>query len=81
MASFGEILAWFKSEEEAENIVAIMGDEDLQNGMIAWKSVRIRFKAATDCAFRKIESRSSICSRTRLKVIRSNFSDKKDHSF
>jgi len=49
MASFGEILAWFKSEEEAENIVAIMGDEDLQNGMIAWKSVRIRFKAATDC--------------------------------
>ena len=49
MASFGEILSEFKGDEEAENIVAIMGDEDLQNGMIAWKSVRIRYKAATEC--------------------------------
>ena len=49
MASFGEILSDFKGDEEAENIVAIMGDDDLQNGMIAWKSVRIRYKAATEC--------------------------------
>lgn len=49
MASFGEILASFKEDEEPENIVAIIDDEDLQNGMIAWKSVRIRYKAASDC--------------------------------
>jgi len=49
MSSFGEILSEFKKSEEAENIVAIIEDNDLQNGMIAWKSVRIRYKAATDC--------------------------------
>ena len=49
MSSFGEILAEFKKAEEAENIVAIIEDNDLQNGMIAWKSVRIKYKAASDC--------------------------------
>jgi len=49
MASFGEILASFKKDEEAENIVAIISDDELQNGLIAWKSVRIKYKAATDC--------------------------------
>lgn len=49
MSSFGEVLASFKKEEEAENIVAIIDDDELQSGMIAWKSVRIKYKAATDC--------------------------------
>jgi hypothetical protein len=49
MASFGEILAGFKGDEEPENIVPIIDDDVLQTGMIAWKSVRIRYKAATDC--------------------------------
>lgn len=49
MASFGEVLAAFKKDEEAENIVAIIDDDELQNGMIAWKSVQIKFKAASDC--------------------------------
>lgn len=49
MSSFGEVLSGFKEDEEPENIVAIIDDEDLQNGMIAWKSVRIRFKPALDC--------------------------------
>jgi len=49
VASFGEVLASFKKDEEAENIVAIIDDDDLQNGMIAWKSVRIKYKAAKDC--------------------------------
>lgn len=50
MSSFGEVLAAFKANEEAENIVAIIEDEELQNGMIAWKSVRIRYRAASDCS-------------------------------
>jgi hypothetical protein len=49
MASFGEILASFKKDEEAENIVAVINDDELQNGLIAWKSVRIKYKTATDC--------------------------------
>lgn len=49
MASFGEVLASFKANEEAENIVAIITDDELQNGMIAWKSVRITFKTHQEC--------------------------------
>ena len=49
MSSFGEVLSEFKKAEEAENIVAIIEDHDLQNGMIAWKSVRITYKHPTDC--------------------------------
>lgn len=49
MASFGEILAGFKNSEEAENVVAILNNEDLQNCLIAWKSVRVRYKPASDC--------------------------------
>jgi len=49
VSSFGEVLAAFKANEEAENIVAIIEDEELQNGMIAWKSVRIKYHAASEC--------------------------------
>lgn len=49
MASFGEILREFKDNEEAENVIAIVEDEALQNGMIAWKSVRITYLPAEDC--------------------------------
>ena len=49
MSSFGEILASFKADEEAENIVAIIDDHDLQNGLIAWKAVRIKYRASQDC--------------------------------
>lgn len=49
MSSFGEELAAFKRDEEAENIVAIIEDEELQNGMIAWKSVQITYRQASDC--------------------------------
>jgi hypothetical protein len=49
MASFGEILKEFKTSEEAENVVAILNNDELQNCLIAWKSVRVRYKAASDC--------------------------------
>ena len=49
MSSFGEILSEIKGSEEAENIVAIIDNNELQNGMIAWKSVQIRYKPASDC--------------------------------
>lgn len=51
MASFGEILAYFKkkSSEEPENIVPLMDDDILTNGLIAWKSIVIRYKQQEDC--------------------------------
>lgn len=49
MASFGEVLKEFKEDEDAENIVAIIDNDELQAGMIAWKSVQIRYREASDC--------------------------------
>ena len=51
MASFGEILAGFKSraQNEPENIAPLIDDQTLMNGLIAWKSVVIRFKDQKDC--------------------------------
>lgn len=49
MSSFGEVLQQFKELEEAENIAAIVDDRSLQNGIIAWKSVGIRYKSASEC--------------------------------
>ena len=48
---FGSILAAFKrlAMGEAENIFPIMEDGTLVNGLIAWKSVKVTFKALTDC--------------------------------
>jgi hypothetical protein len=57
MATFGEILAAFKGNEEAENIVAIIEDEELQNNMIAWKSIRIRYRTPSDCAAQDLVER------------------------
>jgi hypothetical protein len=44
MQTFGEILAEFKQTEEPENIVPIMDDESLLNGLVAWKSVEVTHK-------------------------------------
>ena len=49
MASFGEILSRFKASEEPENIVAIVDDEELRKGMVAWKSVVVEYKSAGEC--------------------------------
>lgn len=53
MAQFGDILADFKKMAlgEAENIFPIMADEVLINGLIAWKSVHVRFKPLSDCPY------------------------------
>jgi len=51
MASFGEILADFKSQaaNEPENIAPLINNSELMNGLIAWKSVVIHYKEAKDC--------------------------------
>lgn len=51
MASFGEVLSDFKSRaaNEPENIAPLIDDQILMNGLIAWKSVPIRFKKSEDC--------------------------------
>jgi hypothetical protein len=49
MANFGELLARFKGSEEPENIVAIVDDEELRKGLVAWKSVVVKYKEAGEC--------------------------------
>lgn len=51
MASFGEILAYFKRKaaDEPENIVPLIDDTVLTNGLIAWKSIVIKYKSAEQC--------------------------------
>ena len=49
MSNFGEILSKFKASEEAENIVAIIDDDELLKGLVAWKSVVVKYKAAGEC--------------------------------
>lgn len=49
MSNFGEILAKFKASEEAENIVAIIDDDELLKGLVAWKSVVVKYKSAGEC--------------------------------
>jgi hypothetical protein len=49
MASFGEVLAEFKASEEAENVVPLMEDKQLQNGVVAWKSVTVKHLELADC--------------------------------
>lgn len=46
MASIGEVLSHFKSREaeDVENIAPLIDDSSLRNGLVAWKSVSIRFK-------------------------------------
>ena len=45
MESIGEILAYFKKREaeDVENITPLMDDSGLRNGVVAWKSVTVKF--------------------------------------
>jgi hypothetical protein len=45
MESFGEVLSYFKGreEEDVENITPLIEDSQLRSGLVAWKSVSIRF--------------------------------------
>lgn len=49
MSSFGEVLSHFKKSESPENIIALVEDQDLRIGLVAWKSVKIRFKSNAEC--------------------------------
>lgn len=49
MPSFGEILQYFKDNEEAENIVPLVEDEELRKAIVAWKSVEIRYTSSAEC--------------------------------
>ena len=52
MSSFGEILKHFKENEEPENILPLVEDSALRNGLVAWKSVVIRNKPAEECPYK-----------------------------
>lgn len=49
MSTFGEVLKEFKDAEEAENLVAILDDKDLQLGMMAWKNTKITYHTSQNC--------------------------------
>ena len=57
MATFGEMLAGFKANEEPENIVAIVDDEELRKGLVAWKSVVVKYREAGDCPHKEEAAR------------------------
>jgi hypothetical protein len=50
--SFGEILQKFKGDEHPENIVPLIEDSTLRNGVVAWKSVAIKNKPLEECSFK-----------------------------
>lgn len=51
MASFGEILENFKRAEEScvENLSPLIEDVTLRNGLVAWKSVPIKYLQPSSC--------------------------------
>jgi len=57
MSSFGEILQSFKDSEEPENIVPLFDDSALRNGIIAWKSVVIKYLSQEECPYEDEASR------------------------
>jgi len=46
--TFGEVLGRFKNKESVETCVALMDDNTLRNGFLAWTSVRIRYKTPAE---------------------------------
>jgi hypothetical protein len=57
MGHFGDILNEFKGAEEPENIMPLLDDEILRNGVVAWKSVTITFKPLEECKYKDKNSR------------------------
>lgn len=47
--TLGEVLQQFKNNEAAENIVPLVDDEELRNGIVAWKSVVIQYSDSDPC--------------------------------
>jgi hypothetical protein len=47
--TFGEVLKYFKESETPESIVSLTDSADLRNGVVAWKSVLVRYKKQSEC--------------------------------
>lgn len=47
--SLGEILKTFKETESPENIVPLIEDAELRNGVVAWKSVVVKYRDSEPC--------------------------------
>jgi hypothetical protein len=49
----GDVLSGFKKDEKshAENIIPLTESEELRNGIVAWKSVVIKYKQASECPY------------------------------
>lgn len=47
--NFGSILQEFKDAEEPENIVPLIENSDLRNGIVAWKSTVIKYAELEPC--------------------------------
>lgn len=51
MRSYGELLGYFKSREQPEDITPLLDDRELQNALVSWPKVRVGIKkeAAAGC--------------------------------
>lgn len=47
--TLGEVLKFFKENESPENIVPLVEDAELRNGVVAWKSVVVKYKDNEPC--------------------------------
>ena len=47
--NYGSLLSHFKEIEQPDNIVPLIDDVSLRNGICAWKSVVISYKDMSDC--------------------------------
>lgn len=48
--TLGEVLERFKQKESAENIVPLVNNDELTNGIVAWKSVVITYSDNEECS-------------------------------
>jgi hypothetical protein len=49
MSSFGEVLAEFKRLETPESVFPLLEDKALCDALMAWRSVKVTYKTASDC--------------------------------
>jgi hypothetical protein len=44
-----DLISYFKEVETAENIIPLTDNEELRNGLVAWKSVIIDYRESSEC--------------------------------
>lgn len=48
--TLGELMKEFKESETADSIIPLVESAELRNGVVAWKSVRVKYKGSHQCS-------------------------------